>query len=168
VEHSIGSLDAVRPWRTATLVTGGIAALELAALIAVGVIFLAKPLAHHAESAAQASLVKKARPSVPRETAPGKASLPRRETSILVLNGNGVSGAAAATAARVRARGYLISGVGNAKRGGGGPSVVMFRPGFRAEAARLARDLRIGSYTPLDGLRTSDLMGAHLAVVVGT
>jgi hypothetical protein len=45
-------------------------------------------------------------------------------------------------------------------------SVVMYRPGFRGEALRLARDLRIRIIGPLDGLSVGDLMGAHLALVV--
>ena len=45
-------------------------------------------------------------------------------------------------------------------------SVVMYRPGYRGEALRLARDLRIKIVGPLDGLRIGDLMGAHVAVVV--
>lgn len=168
MEHSIRSLDPVRPWRTATLVAAGIAALELVALVLVGVALLARPLAHHARSSAEAATLRNIKPVVPRETAPGKPRLPRGQTSVLILNGNGVAGAAAGEAARVRALGYLIGGVGNASESGGGATTVMFRPGFRAEAARLAHDLRIASYGPLDGLRPSDLMGAHLAVVVGT
>ena len=48
-----------------------------------------------------------------------------------------------------------------------GRSMIMYRAGYRAEALRLGRDLRIHAVGPLDGLRTSDLMGAHLALVVG-
>jgi hypothetical protein len=45
-------------------------------------------------------------------------------------------------------------------------SVVMYRPGFRGEAMRLARDLRIRIVGPLDGLQIRDLMGAHVVFVV--
>jgi hypothetical protein len=86
---------------------------------------------------------------------------------VTVLNGNGVSGAAAATASRVRVRGYKIRKVGNAPRSGYGRSVVMYRADYRPEALRLARDLRIALVSPLDGLRARDLKGAKLAVVVG-
>ena len=44
----------------------------------------------------------------------------------------------------------------------------MYRPGFRAEALRLGRDLHVSMVGPLDGLRASDLHGAHLAYVVGS
>jgi hypothetical protein len=83
-----------------------------------------------------------------------------------VLNGNGVSGAAHAAASRVRARGYSIGEIGNAKRTDHMRSVVMYRPGHRGEALRLARDLRIKIVGPLDGLTARELMGAHVAVVV--
>jgi hypothetical protein len=43
----------------------------------------------------------------------------------------------------------------------------MYRIGRRPEALRLARDLRIGLVSPLDGLRPRDLLGAQVAVVVG-
>jgi hypothetical protein len=88
------------------------------------------------------------------------------DTTVLVLNGNGVPGAAHEAAARVRERGYSIGEVGNAKRTDYMRSVVMYRPGHRGEALRLARDLQIKIVGPLDGLTVRDLMGAHLAVVV--
>jgi hypothetical protein len=43
----------------------------------------------------------------------------------------------------------------------------MYRSGFRPEAVRLARDAHIRIVTPLDGLRRSQLQGAHLALVLG-
>jgi hypothetical protein len=84
----------------------------------------------------------------------------------MVLNGNGVSGAAHEAASRVREHGYSVGEVGNAARTDYMRSLVMYRPGYRGEALRLARDLRIKIVGPLDGLRVSDLMGAHVAVVV--
>ena len=43
----------------------------------------------------------------------------------------------------------------------------MYRPGYAPEAARFARDLNVNVVTSLDGLRLKDLMGAHVAVVLG-
>ena len=43
----------------------------------------------------------------------------------------------------------------------------MYRPGYRGEAVRLARDLRIRIVGPLDGITARELMGAHVALVVG-
>ena len=84
----------------------------------------------------------------------------------MVLNGNGVSGAAHEAASRVGERGYGIGEVGNAKRTDYMRSVVMYRPGNRGEALRLARDLRIKIVGPLDGLGVRDLLGAHVVLVI--
>ena len=152
------------PWRTIAVVAAGIATLELVGLLIVGIALLAKPMLHRAQSEARAA----ARPAAKKPAAPKVAPLlPRRLVSVTVLNGNGVSGAAAGEASRVRARGYRIGKVGNAPRGGYGQSVVMYRAGRRGEALRLARDLQIRLVSPLDGLRARDLHGAKLAVVVG-
>jgi hypothetical protein len=43
----------------------------------------------------------------------------------------------------------------------------MFRKGYRPEALRLGKDLGTKIVGPLDGLRGSDMMGAHVALVVG-
>ena len=151
------------PWRTIAVVAAALATLELLGLVAVGVALVAKPVMHRArtEAAATAPAVKKpAKPVV-------NPLLPRRLVSVAILNGNGVSGAAASEASRVRARGYRIGQVGNASRGGYGQSIVMYRTGRRAEGLRLARELGIRLVSPLDGLRARDLKGAKLAVVVG-
>ena len=161
MEHALQS-PREHPWRTIAVVTAGIATLELLALVIVGVTLIAKPVMHraHAEAAAAPAKNKQA-------TAPKRALLPRGSTSVTVLNGSGVAGAAAAQASRVRARGYVVGEVGNAPRTGYGRSVVMYRIGRRPEALRLARDLRIRLVSPLDGLRPRDLLGAQVAVVVG-
>ena len=150
------------PWRTIAVAAAGIATLELIGLVIMGVTLLAKPMIHHARAEAAAKNTPK-----PASTR-ARPLLPRGSVSVTVLNGNGVSGAAAAEASRVRARGYLIGDVGNAPRGGYGRSVVMYRAGRRPEALRLGRDLGIRLVSPLDGLRPRDLLGAQLAVVVGS
>jgi LytR cell envelope-related transcriptional attenuator len=167
VEHALPNPPGLpsppsHPWRTIAVVAAGIATLELLGLVVVGVALLAKPAMHRARAAAT--------PTPTRNTQakePARPLLPRRSISVAVLNGNGVAGAAAAQASRVRARGYMIGQVGNAPRSGYGRSVIMYRAGRRPEAFRLARDLRIRIVSPLDGLRPRDLLGAHLAVVVG-
>jgi len=67
----------------------------------------------------------------------------------------------------VRARGYSLGEVGNAKRTDYMRSVVMYRPGYRGEALRLSRDLRVRIVGPLDGLRTAQLHGSHAVVIIG-
>lgn len=161
VEHVLSS-PSRHPWRTIALVAAGVATLELLALVVTATALLAKPVAEHARAAAKKHAAMPAKPATPK-----RAVLPRRQVTVTVLNGNGVSGAAASTASRVRARGYKIRKVGNAPRSGYGRSVVMYRAGFRPEALRLGRDLGIALVSPLDGLRASNLAGAKLAVVLG-
>ena len=159
----------VRPWRTATLVASTVAALELVLILILGVALLGKPLSERMRDTAQQRSIgittqAKAKPKL----GTAKPQLSRGETSVIVLNGNGISGAAHEAAARVEARGYSIGHVGNARRTDYTRSLVMYRQGYRAEAVRIARDLRIRIVGPLDGMRPSELMGAHVAVVVGS
>jgi LytR cell envelope-related transcriptional attenuator len=169
VEHALpnpsGQSGHSHPWRTIAVVATGIAILELVGLMIVAIALLAKPVLHHAQREARAA----SKPAATKPAAPPKAGplLPRRLVSVTVLNGNGVSGAAAAEASRVRARGYIVGAVGNAPHGSYGRTVVMYRPARRGEALRLARDLQIRRVSPLDGLRRRDLNGAKLAVIVG-
>jgi LytR cell envelope-related transcriptional attenuator len=75
---------------------------------------------------------------------------PRSHVSVLVLNGNGMTGAAGTEATRLLARGYRAAHAADA----GSPyatSLVLFRPGWQREARRLAHDARIGTIAPLDG-----------------
>jgi hypothetical protein len=168
VEHALPhpspSGPSGHPWRTIAVVAAGLATLELVGLVAVGVVFVAKPVMHQARTDVVATTPA---PKKVVAKAPSLPLLPRRKVSVTILNGNGVSGAAASEASRVRARGYVVGQVGNAPRGGYGRSIVMYRPGRRAEALRLGRDLQISLVSPLDGLRKRDLHGAKLAVVVG-
>jgi hypothetical protein len=161
MEHALPSPSG-HPWRTIAVVAAGIATLELLGLVVVGVALIAKPVMHRAQQEAAAAPTKHQQAKTP-----VRPLLARSATSVTVLNGNGLAGAAAAQASRVRARGYLLGEVGNAPRSGYGRSVVMYRAGRRPEALRLAHDLRIRLVSPLDGLRPRDLLGAQLAVVVG-
>jgi hypothetical protein len=164
VEHVLSQPSGPNhPWRTIAVVAAGIATLELLGLVAVGIAVLAKPAMHRARAEVAANAATAKKPAKP----PARPLLHRRLVSVTVLNGNGVSGAAAAEASRVRARGYKIRLVGNAPRSGYGRSVIMYRAGLRREAQRLGQDLRISLVSPLDGLRRRDLKGAKLAVVIG-
>jgi len=148
------------------LIAAAVAALELIVILVIGVALAGKTVSAHTSKAAPPPLTPAER--VRLTTAPaGTARLPRRRTSVLVLNGNGRTGAAGTLAGLVRARGYRVAGVGNASRSDYAGSVVMYRRGFRAEAARLAKDTRIRIVGPLDGLRRRQLAGAQVAVVVG-
>jgi len=164
----VASIPASR-WRTATLVASALAAVEFAVLLAIGVTLLGRSVAHDVQSAAYDKVAGVPAKHMPKAPPPGKPKLPRAKTDVLVLNGGGVSGAAGAAADGLRRRGYFIAGVGNAQsQSSTTRTLVMYRPGYRAEAARLARDARTSLVSPLDGMRRSALMGAHVVLVVGT
>jgi len=164
----------VRPWRLAAIIAAGVAAVELLLLVVVGGALIAKPAKsgphrpakEKAAATAQATSHPATRATIHR-TAPPAAKLVRRKVTVLVLNGNGRQGAAAAAAARVSHRGYRIGGVENAGRTDFTRSIVMYRRGFEGEGRRLAHDLGIGIVGPLDGIKTAQLHGANAVVVVG-
>jgi hypothetical protein len=163
MEHAV-PFEPVRPWRTAAIVATGVAALELLALIAAGTVLLGRSVVSHSARAAAKPAARR-----PATTKPSRhPSLPRAKTRIVVLNGNGQAGAAAAEASTLSARGYKISAVGNAQRATQGPTLIMYRPGFAPEGQRLARDTGIGVVTALDGMQPSSLRRAQLVVVLGS
>ena len=165
------SATALAPWRTATLVASAIAAVELVLLVVAGVALLAPALSNHAKNARAAPAPKRQAKERPPKAQPAPVEraprLSRAETPILVLNGNGVSGAAGAEAAEVRGLGYAVSAVANASRSDYPTSLVMYRPGYRPEGRRLARDLGVRVVGPLDGMRPRELGRAKVALVVG-
>lgn len=162
MEHPLPIEPDIRPWRTLTLIATAVAAIEF--LVIFGA-FVAKPAVRALKDAAVAEAT--APPEVKKPPPAGEPRLTRARTSVLVLNGNGRTGAAAAEAQRVRARGYRIGGVDDAERTDYARTIVMYRTGFRAEGLRLARDLRIRVVGPVDGMKPRELRGAQLAVIVG-
>jgi hypothetical protein len=168
------------------LAAAGVAALELLLLVVLGSAVLVNP----GERGARAKVVAPATKAQKEKAAKAKAGtakkqttrtvavrrpgpapaaeLPRKRVAVMVLNGNGVTGAAAAAAHRVSRRGYRIGTVGNATSSDFTRSLVMYRRGFEGEAVRLARDLGISLVGPLDGLRARDRHGAHAVLVVGS
>ena len=168
VEHSLPQIQT--PWRTATVVLGGVAAFQFVLLIVLLVALLAEPVSQHVAKAAEQKVlapVAKEKPRGKTPAAPAAPKLTRAETTVLVLNGNGRSGAAHATAERVRRVGYSIGSVGNAPSTDYARSLVMYRAGHAAEGKRLAKDLGIKVVGPLDGMKRSQLLGAHAAVIIG-
>jgi hypothetical protein len=159
------------PWRTRAVVAAAVALIELVVILGVVVAVVSEPISHRVANAAEAKVLppSKPKPIPERKAKPARAvpKLERGETSVMILNGNGEQGAAAAEAERVRALGYLIGTVGNAPSHSFPQSVVMFRPGYKPEARRLAKEIGIRAVTPLDGLSRKDLLGAHLAIVLG-
>jgi LytR cell envelope-related transcriptional attenuator len=148
------------------MVAAAVATLELVLLVAIGAALVAKPLVVP-DDAAPAPAVEAGAATKASAKPTALPKLARGETLVIVLNGNGSAGAASDTAALVQSQGYLIAGTANAPRTDFARSVVMYRPGFRGEAERLARDFRVSRVAPLDGLRRADLQGAHVALIVG-
>jgi LytR cell envelope-related transcriptional attenuator len=177
VDHR-ADLPATPPWRSAAFIAASVATVELLILLVVGIWLFGKFFSDEVSKASDPAAV--ARVAVerrlqeqggqPAAQGPGSKVRPilaRRETSVLVLNGNGVGGAASSTAERIRQRNYLIAGTGNADRTDYPRSFVMYRPKFKREAQRLARDLGVRRVGPLDGMRLGELQGAHVALVIG-
>jgi hypothetical protein len=167
VEHSLPSPPS--PWRTATLVAAAVAVIELVLLVVLAVALIAEPVSQHVRKAAEQKVL--APVAKPKPAAKPKADAPkltRAQTSVTVLNGNGRSGAAAEAADSVRGFGYTIGTVGNAPRTDVAKTIVMYRDGYRPEAQRLAKDLGVKIVGPLDGLTRADLLGAHVALVLGS
>ena len=173
MDHPLPVPDAlIRPWRTAAYVAAAIAVAELLLLLVIGGGALMGALSDRLQLAAQERAlapVVQARPSpAARKPAPSPvAKVPRSRTIVMVLNGNGRTGAAAAAAARVESRGYRVGTVGNAPRQVP-RSLVMYKPGFAGEGARLAKDLGIKQVGPLDGIRAGELGRAHVVFILGS
>jgi LytR cell envelope-related transcriptional attenuator len=163
--------DLVRPWRRATVVASVVAALELVLLLGAGSLLIAKPVArslrHHAQAAAVAAPPKKLVQAIRRMNAPVGKARARSHVKIMVFNGNGLSGAAASEAGKLHGLGYKVSGTANARHQNYATSVVMYKPGYRAEGLRLARELGVKVVGPLDGIHAKALQGGELAVIVG-
>ena len=169
MEHSLPGTQVAPQWRTATLVASGVAAAELLLLLIIGLPMLGHAVTSHVRTAAE-NRVFAPEPETKQQQDQKDTTrlLPRRKTSILVLNGNGQSGAAAQEGRKVHRLGYRIAGVGNATRTDYAHTIVMYRPGRRDEAKRLAKDVHAKVVAPLDGMRLRDMMGAHVALVLGS
>jgi hypothetical protein len=82
---------------------------------------------------------------------PSATLRPRSATSVLVLNGNGIAGAAGGVSSRLLADGYRGAPTANAQVTNYARSIVLFRRGWAGEAERLAKDAGIGAVARLDG-----------------
>ena len=159
------------PWRTATLVTATIAAVELVALIAGGTALLARPVHHAAPKPVRTTAGAAARPvfRVPAAAkVPSVPLRPRSHVAVLVLNGNGVQGAASSEATRLEGLGYRIGGAQNAARHDYARSMVMYAPGYVKEARRLSHDTGIRMVAPADGLTRAALKASPLVLLLGS
>ena len=173
MDHPLPAPDAlVRPWRTAAYVAVAIAAVELLLLLLIGGGKLAGWASDRMQLAARERVAApihktQAAPATSHKRTPAPvARHPRSKTVVLVLNGNGRTGAAASAAARVQSRGYKIGAVTNAPERVP-RSIVMYRPGFAGEGSRLGKDLGVTLVTPLDGMRPRELGRADVVFILG-
>lgn len=151
MEH-VQPLSRPFPWRIATLVASALALAALAGLV----------LTHG-----------------PGRTGPQPGSgrvpkgpalpplRPRSRISVLVLNGNGVGGAAGTEATGLLARGYRHAIPTDAPNLDYPRSLVLFRPGWQREAERLSHDARIALVAPLDGRVAPPYAHVPLVVILG-
>jgi len=170
VDHA-QQLPRAFPWRSAAVVTATIAAVELVALIAGGTALLARPVHHAAAKPVRTTAGAAARPvfRVPAAAkVPSVPLRPRSYVAVLVLNGNGVQGAAGTEAARLQGLGYRIGGATNAVRHDYARSMVMYAPGYGKEARRLSRDTGIRMVAPADGLTRAALKASPLVLLLGS
>jgi hypothetical protein len=172
VEHAVAQLlDRPFPWRAAALAAAGLALAELLALLVVAGVRLAPGHAHAAAPAARPAAHAAAATHTRGLRRPANARpqplRPRSRVSVLVLNGNGVTGAAGRTAQRLLARGYRRAISTDAPNHDYPRSLVLFAPRYAREGRRLGHDLGVRVVGPLDGLRTSQLKGSQLVVILG-
>jgi hypothetical protein len=168
VEHA-NRLPSAFPWRTATVVVGVVAAIELVALIGIGATRLAAPLRAHAVApTTHAAAAATPQPHVRRVASiPSRPARARAKLSVLVLNGNGVNGAAGSEATSLQTLGYGSSRSEDAPRHDYARSMVLYVPGYVQEARRLAHDAQVAIVAPVDGIRNAQLKGSQLVVVLG-
>ena len=164
MQHAHELIDPIRPWRRATIAVSAVATVELIALAAIALLVFGNPLASHLRDTAAAASTPRVRTAQPAQTK--KPELARAETSVMVLNGGGVSGAAHAAADKVTGHGYLLGQVGNAA-GNTPRTLIMYRAGYAAEGKRLGADLHVRIVRPLDGMHPAQLLGAHLVLILG-
>jgi LytR cell envelope-related transcriptional attenuator len=171
VEYPV-DLASGRNWRVTALAATIFAALELVLLVVIALAAFGVPFLEDRRAEAGVSLGSEPAPEEQSAPVPGGGGAPvqirpRGETSVVVLNGNGIMGAADSASLDVRKHRYVLTGTGNAPHSDFARTIVMYRKGYAAEAERLARDVGVRRVAPLDGMRASDLMGAQLALVVG-
>jgi hypothetical protein len=92
---------------------------------------------------------------------------PRSRTSVLVLNGNGFSGAAGTLANRLLSHGYRNALATDAQVTTYARSLILFRRGWASEAERLAKDARIRVAAALDGTLPASDARFPLVVILG-
>jgi hypothetical protein len=155
VEH-IQPLSRSFPWRTAGLAAGLLLAAAL--LAAAGLALVHRQASTHPAAT---------RSGVPNAKTPAIPLRPRSRVSVLVLNGDGITGAAGTEAQKLLSAGYRHAVPTDALQPFA-TSLVLFRRGWEREAHRLARETGIRTVTPLDGSLAPSYGGYQLVVILGS
>ena len=180
VDTPATQIELVRPWRTATFVAAGVAAVELVLLVVPAVALLGRSLAPHIHAAAaqaaaprrstrrgsragEATRSRDRPPHAARDPAPLEDRRPDPERQRGQRRGRPGGGGSSAPAATASAD------TKNAPRSGYPTWRLMAAPGYAAEAKRFARDidLRPRRVGPLDGMTPKQLHGAKLVLILG-
>ena len=162
-------------WPYVGAIVGGIALVLI-----VGLVFVAKPMATSAKAEAATKSETEAATKAKAEKKPkgggfltskppAEAELSRAKTAVLILNGSGASGGATEAAAQLREHNYRIVGADNAAHPDYHHTLVLYRPGFRGEAERLARDLGFTRkrVAVLDGMKRREIGEARVVLILG-
>lgn len=88
------------------------------------------------------------------------------EIEVSVLNGTAVPGLAASYGDKVEGKGFSLGAVTNSSESFV-ESVVMFTPGHKPEARKVAKQLGVSKLQPMSGEIESVSAGADVAVIVG-
>jgi LytR cell envelope-related transcriptional attenuator len=88
------------------------------------------------------------------------------EIEVSVLNGTSVAGLAATYGDKVEGKDFDLGAVTNSSASFA-ESVVMFKPGHKTEARKVAKQLGISKLQPMSGEIGSASAGADIAVIVG-
>jgi hypothetical protein len=151
VEHA-HPLDRPFPWRLAALVASAVALAILAGLVLTHRPAQTRPVSDTGRAPTGQAM---------------KPLQPRSRLSVLILNGNGVSGAAGNEATMILARGYRHAIPSDAPQLDYARSLVLFRTGRQGEAERLARDVKIPTVATLDGRVAPEYAHVPLIVILG-
>ena len=151
MEH-VQPFDRPFPWRTAALAASVIALAAGSGLL----------LAHRSEGTRPVPGTGR----VPKRQA-ATPLRPRSRLSVVVLNGNGISGAAGTEATKLLSAGYRHAIPADAPSLDYARSLVLFRPGWPSEAQRLAHEAGISAVAPLDGRLPSADARYQLVLILG-
>ena len=151
MEHA-QPLNRTFSWRLAVLVASALALAALAGLV----------LTHRAGQTRPVSDTGRG-PNRP----PAMPLRPVSRISVLVLNGNGISGAAGDEATSILESGYRHAIPIDAPSHDYARSLVLYRPGWQGEAERLAREVKIPTVAPLDGSVAPAYARLPLVVILG-